>query len=128
MLARSSALPATLAFAEASALYPWDMTEWQAAVYLLTGCELVWTCDRRRGAGGPLDRPGDPRARGAAGERGAASEDAVMAWAAHFWDVGQRRPAKFPYVFEQFYFHRWITACHLRQKMAPALTVTQEPR
>ena len=30
-------------FAEASRLYPWDMTEWQAAVYLLTGCELVWT-------------------------------------------------------------------------------------
>ncbi len=28
-------------FAEASVLYPDDMGEWQAAVYLLTGCEEV---------------------------------------------------------------------------------------
>lgn len=107
-------------------LSPWDMTEWQAAIYLLTGCELVWTAI---GAGVMADRSigsvirelEEPR------RAWAASEDAVMAWAAHFWDVGQRRTA-FPYVFEQFYFHRWISACHLRQKMAPALTVTQEPR
>ena len=30
----------------------------------------------------------------------ASSEDAVMRWAAHFWDV-DRRPANFPYVFER---------------------------
>ena len=30
------------AFAEASLLYPDDMGEWQAAVYLLTGCDQVW--------------------------------------------------------------------------------------
>ena len=31
------------AFAEASSLYPWDMSEWQGGVYLLTGCDLVWS-------------------------------------------------------------------------------------
>jgi hypothetical protein len=30
------------AFAEASPLYPDDMGEWQAAVYLLAGCDQVW--------------------------------------------------------------------------------------
>lgn len=30
------------AFAEASALYPDDMGEWQTAVYLLTDCDRVW--------------------------------------------------------------------------------------
>jgi len=29
-------------FAQASALYPEDMGEWQAAVYLLTSCKTVW--------------------------------------------------------------------------------------
>lgn len=38
------------------------------------------------------------------------------------WDV-DRWPAKFPYVFEQFYFYQF-TACHLRQRIPPALTVT----
>ena len=51
------------------------------------------------------------------------SQEAVMQWAAHFWDVN-RHPAKFPYSFEQFYFYRWITALHLRQRIPPALTVT----
>ena len=31
------------AFAEPSVLYPRDLSEWQAAVYLLTGCEQVWS-------------------------------------------------------------------------------------
>jgi hypothetical protein len=30
------------AFGEASALYPPDMSEWQSAVYLLTGNDGVW--------------------------------------------------------------------------------------
>ena len=29
-----------------------------------------------------------------------------------------------PSVFEQFLFYRWVTACHLRQRIPPALTVT----
>ena len=31
------------AFAEPSVLYSRDLSEWQAAVYLLTGCEQVWS-------------------------------------------------------------------------------------
>jgi hypothetical protein len=107
------------AFAEASLLYPADMGEWQAAVYLLTGCDHVWLAlaqdvlsdvsiaaviteleDRRRAW--------------------SSSEDAVMRWAAHFWDV-DRWPAKFPHVFETYYFRRWVTACHLYKRITPAL-------
>jgi hypothetical protein len=51
------------------------------------------------------------------------SEDAAMRWAVHFWDV-DRRPARFPYGFEQFYFYRWVTALHLRQRIPPALIIT----
>ncbi|MGO9899953.1 MAG: hypothetical protein ACLP0J_09715 [Solirubrobacteraceae bacterium] len=54
----------------------------------------------------------------------ASSQTGVMRWAAHFWDVDQW-PAKFPYVFEQFLFYRWVTACHLRQRIPPALTITE---
>jgi hypothetical protein len=48
-----------------------------------------------------------------------------MRWAIHFWDVDQRA-TKFPYSFGGFYFHRWITALYLRQRLLPALTVTGE--
>lgn len=43
-------------FAEASALYPNDMGECQAAAYLLTGCDAVW-----RAGGSPHRPPGRPR-------------------------------------------------------------------
>ena len=113
-------------FAEASVLYPWDMSEWQGAVYLLTGCDLVWQAlgadvMAARSIGPVIHELGAPR------RAWSSSEDAVMAWAVHFWDVGQRKTA-FPYVFEQFYFQRWITACHLRQKIPPALTITGDAR
>jgi hypothetical protein len=113
-------------FAEASALYPEDMSEWQSAVYLLTGNDLVWGALGRdvigqRSIGPAIDDLEEPR------RAWSSSEDAVMAWAAHFWDV-DRKPAKFPYVFEQFLFYRWITACHLRQRIPPALTVTKTLR
>ena len=51
------------AFAEASALYPPDMGEWQSAVYLLTGNDGVWG---ELGAGScrALHRAGHPGARG----------------------------------------------------------------
>ena len=111
------------AFAEASALYPADMSEWQAAVYLLTGNDGVW-----RELGGAvmndlsmaavIEELEDPT-------RGwASSQTAVMRWAAHLWDV-EEWPAKFPYVLEQFLFYRWVIACHLRQKMPPALSITE---
>jgi hypothetical protein len=50
------------------------------------------------------------------------SEDGVMQSAAHFWDVG-RWPARFPYVFAEFYFRRWISACHPYKRIPPALTI-----
>jgi hypothetical protein len=43
-------------FAEASALSPEDISEWQAAVYLLTGCDEVWRAVAAAVARGPLDR------------------------------------------------------------------------
>ena len=55
------------------------------------------------------------------------SEDAVMQWAAHFWNVDSGQVV-FPWNFEEFYFQRWIIACHLRQKMSPALTLSTAAR
>jgi hypothetical protein len=110
------------AFSEASALYPDDMDEWQAAVYLLSGCGEVCAA---LGADVLADRSMAPVVHELEkpGRAWSSSEGAVMQWAAHFWDV-DRHPATFPYVFEQFYFQRWVTACHVRKHMPPALTVT----
>lgn len=110
-------------FTEASAVYPADMSEWQSAVYLLTGCEDVWAA---LGNAVIADQSIAPVIAELATPRRAwsASGRTVMEWAAHFWDV-DRWPAKFPYVFEQFYFHRWVVACHLRKHISPALAITQ---
>jgi len=107
-------------FAEASALYPDDMGELQAAVYLLAGCEVVWAATKadvlaKRSIGPVIDELQGPR------RAWASSEDEVMRWAAHFWDIN-RWPVTFPYAFEEFYFRRWITASHLYKKIPPALT------
>ncbi len=45
------------AFAEASVLYPDDMGEWQAAVYLLTGCDPLWRVLGAAAGGGTLNGP-----------------------------------------------------------------------
>jgi hypothetical protein len=107
------------AFAEASLLYPADMGEWQAAVYLLTGCDHVWLALAQDVLSDvsilPVITELEDRRRA-----WSSREDAVMRWAAHFWDV-DRWPAKFPYVFETYYFQRWITACHLYKRITPAL-------
>src|SRR5437899_12681268 len=78
------------AFAEASALYPPDMSEWQSAVYLLTGCEEVWG---ELGADVVAARSIAPVLRELEQPRRpwASSENAVMQWACHFWD-GDRWP------------------------------------
>jgi hypothetical protein len=96
-----------------------DWGEWQAAVYLLTGCHEAWT------ALGPeilasrsiwpvvheLDH----------GHRGwSSSELLLLRWAAHFWDVGLSE-VSFPYSFDESNFRRWITACHLYRRITPAL-------
>lgn len=107
------------AFAEASLHHPADMGEWQAAVYLLTGCDHVWLALAQHvladASIAPVINELEDRRRA-----WSSSEDAVMRWAAHFWDV-DRWPAKFPYVFEMYYFRRWVTACHLYRRMTPAL-------
>jgi hypothetical protein len=107
------------AFAEASLLYPDDMGEWQAAVYLLTGCDQVWLALAQNVL---TEVSIAPVINELEGRRRAwsSSEDAVVRWAAHFWDV-DRWPAKFPHVFETYYFRRWITACHLYKRITPAL-------
>ena len=107
------------AFAEASLLYTADMGEWQAAVYLLTGCDHVWLALAQDVLSdvsiAPVITELEDRRR-----VWSSSEDAVMRWAAHFWDV-DRWPAKFPHVFETYYFRRWVTACHLYKRITPAL-------
>jgi hypothetical protein len=104
-------------FAEASVLYPDDMGEWQAAVYLLTGCDPVW---RVLGAAAMAERSMAPVISEIQNPRRgwSASEDEVLAWAAHFWEL-RRYPANFPSTFQDFLFERWIAALHLRDQRAP---------
>jgi hypothetical protein len=95
------------AFAEASLFYPADMGEWHAAVYLLTGCDQVWLALAQHvlsdvSIAPVINELEDNR------RAWSSSEDAVMRWAAPFWDV-DRWPAKFPHVFEAYYFRRWVT-------------------
>jgi hypothetical protein len=110
------------AFAEASTLYPADMNEWQAATYMLTGCEQVWTAVKRHvlqdfSIAAVIDELDRPR------RAWSSSEEAVMRWAVHFWDV-DRSSVTFPYVFEHFYFQRWITASQLYKRIPPTPTTT----
>lgn len=108
------------AFAETSVLYPADMNEWRAATYLLAGCEQVWSAVKQdvlrdRSIAAVIHQLDQPR------RAWSSSEEAVMRWAAHFWDV-DRSEVTFPYAFERFYFHRWITACQLYKRMPPTAT------
>lgn len=104
-------------FAEASVLYEDDMGEWQSAVYLLSGCEPIWRAlgtvlMAERSMAPVLDEVKNPQ------RAWSASEDEVMAWAAHFWDL-HRHPANFPSTFQGSLFDRWIAALHLRDGRAP---------
>jgi hypothetical protein len=110
-------------FAEASALYPGDMDEWQAAVYLLTGSDVLWrrfgaAVLDRRSIGPVIDALATPA------RAWSHSETLLMRWAAHFWDVTRHDAGGFPWSFEEFYFQRWITSCHLRKHVPPALHLT----
>lgn len=106
------------AFAEVSSLYPDDMGEWQAAVYLLSGCETVW---RVLGAAVLAERSMAPIISeiGNARRAWSASETEVMAWAAHFWEFRRNR-ADFPFAFGDPLFDRWVVALHLRKGRGPA--------
>jgi hypothetical protein len=104
-------------FAEVSVLHPVERGDWQAAVYLLSGCCPVWRVFRA-----PVIRARSiapvavALARGNPG--GCGTERAVMSWAAHFWDL-RRHHARYPFEFSDFYFRRWMTALHLRHQMPP---------
>jgi hypothetical protein len=107
-------------FAQASVVNPDDMGEWQAAVYLLTTSSEVGNAMgddvlANTSIAPIIDELAQPH------RAWSSSEDGVMQWAAHFWDVG-RWPARFPYVFAEFYFRRWISACRLHKRIPPALT------
>jgi hypothetical protein len=109
-------------FAETSGLYPGDMSEWHAGVYLLTGCDEVWSA-----LGGSVlaDSSIAPAIEEREKPRRAwsSSETQVLRWAAHFWDV-DRWSARFPYEFEEFYFQRWVDACQLCTQASPIARVT----
>jgi hypothetical protein len=110
-------------FAEASVLFDDEMNEWQAAVYLLTGCEPVW---RERGPSVTAERSMAPIVREIENPRRAwsGSEVQVMTWAAHFWEL-RRYPASFPSTFQSFLFQRWIAALYLRKGQAPPARLIQ---
>ena len=111
-----------LSFAEASTLHPADMREWQAGVYLLTGCDTVWSelggrVLTERSLKATVDELDQPHRWWAPGE------DAAIRWAAHFWDVRHSGPG-FPSEFDHLHFRRWVNACHLYKRVAPTLTIT----
>ena len=111
-----------LSFAEASTLHPDDMGEWQAGVYLLTGCEPVWLelggrALAERSLQAAVDEANQPRRWWSQGE------EATSRWAAHFWDPGDSGPG-FPSQFGHFHFRRWVNACHLYMRTAPTLNTT----
>jgi hypothetical protein len=104
-------------FAEASRLYPPDVGEFQAAVYLLTGCPRVWRvlCPQviERNSIAPVVRELERPTRD-----WSASDQAAIEWAACFWNA-DRAPPRVPYMVEEALFRRWIAALHLRQRLAP---------
>lgn len=107
-------------FAQASALHPDDHTEWQSAVYLITGNHEIWT------SLGPhiladvsiapivleLECP----------HRGWSSAQwTLMDWTAHLWNISDRQVV-YRYHFDHHHFTRWITACHIRERLTPTMT------
>jgi hypothetical protein len=110
------------AFSEASLLCEDNLGEWQAAVYLLTGCDSVWG---HLGAAVMEEVSMAPVLNQLANPTRYWSHSAreVMVWAAHFWNY-ERNPASFPTVFDRFLFERWINALRLRQNLAPDLPAT----
>ena len=104
-------------FAAVSVLQADEWGEWQAAVYLLTGCHEAWTTLGPEILGsrsiGPVVDELDH------GHRGwSSSERVLLGWAAHFWDVGCSE-VSFPYTFDELHFRRWVNACHLYKQIPP---------
>jgi len=103
-------------FAEASALHKDGMGEWQAAVYLLSGCGQLSSVlgpavMRERSLAPVFAEIEKPRRAWSGGEH------QVLIWAAHFWSDNQA--ASLPYVFDPYLYSRWLVALHLRRGFAP---------
>jgi hypothetical protein len=104
------------AFAEASVLQSDTWGEWQAAVYLLTGCDVAWrelggAVMEARNIAPVFEELEHPTCSWSSGER------EVLVWAAHFWD--HRQEAGLPYGFDGRNYNRWLVALHLRRGIAP---------
>jgi hypothetical protein len=106
-------------FAEASILYPDEVGEWHAAIYLLTGCGPVWgllgseIVDQR--SLDPVREELDSSQR-----LWSSDERATMEWALHFWSP-DRFTASYPATFRRFLFTRWIVASYLRKGLPPTI-------
>ena len=98
-------------------MYPPDVGEWQAAVFLLTAFPTVWRLLGgelvKRSSMAPLGRELRQPSR-----VWSASEQAAIEWAAYFWNAN-RAPPRLPYMFTESMFRRWIAALHLRQRVTP---------
>jgi len=109
-------------FAEASVLQADGWGEWQAGVYLLTGCHEAWKTlgDQvlEEASIAPVVYELDSPTRGwSSGER------TLLGWVAHFWDTDIPEGG-YPYRFDEHHFRRWIRACHLYQPLAPNSGIT----
>jgi hypothetical protein len=106
-------------FAEASILQPDEVGGWHAAVYLLTGCEPVWTAlGSAVVAQGSLE-PVREELNVASGVW-TTTDRMAMEWALHFWRP-DRFTAAYPATFGRFLFTRWIVASFLRKGLAPTI-------
>ena len=74
---------------------------------------------RRRRAEASVDRP-VVRELETPGRAWSSSEDAIMQWSAHLWDVNCH-PTRFRYAFAESYVQRWIAPLNLRQRILPIL-------
>jgi hypothetical protein len=103
-------------FAEASVLASHRAGSWQAAVYQLAGCDVVWNkfgCAvmEQRTIAPVFEEIEHPTCAWGSGEH------LVLIWAAHFWDRNQ--VARVPYNFDNQNYSRWLVALHLRRGIAP---------
>jgi hypothetical protein len=111
-------------FAQASVLYPDEHTEWQSAVYLVTGNYDIWTSLGPHVLADVSIAPivlelEHPHRGWSSGER------MLMNWAAHLWNIDDRQVV-YPYQFDHHHFSRWITACHIRERLTPSMTDPRE--
>jgi hypothetical protein len=110
-------------FAEASRLRADEDVCWQAAVYLVTSDEVLWSVVGRevleqRGEH-PLERElREPR------RAWSSSQALLLSWAAHMW--APDTAIGLPHGIDMFTFRRLITALHLRYAVVPGSDIRGE--